>query len=59
MPTDLSRQAIDEHTHAWQEGSEQARLAGRAIAEAVLPFLVLDITSLGVLGLRRLVGHCC
>lgn len=37
---------------AGAESAEQARVAGRAIAEVVLPFLVLDIRSL-----RILLGH--
>lgn len=40
------------HTDAGAESAEQARVAGRAIAEVVLPFLVLDIRSL-----RVLLGH--
>lgn len=45
--------------HAWQKGTEQARRARRAIAEAGLPFLVLDILSLAVRrGLGHLQGHC-
>lgn len=35
------------------ESAEQARVAGRAIAEVVLPFLILDIRSL-----RVLLSHC-
>jgi hypothetical protein len=41
------------HTDTGAESAEQTRVAGRAIAEVVLPFLVLDIGSL-----RVLLGHC-
>lgn len=41
------------HTDTGTESAEQARVAGRAIAEVVLPFLILDIRSL-----RVLLGHC-
>lgn len=35
------------------ESAEHARVAGRAIAKVALPFLVLDVRSLGVL-----LSHC-
>lgn len=39
--------------NAWAKGTEQARVAGRTVAQVALPFLVLDIGSL-----RVLLSHC-